>query len=344
MNELSLPGCTPEPLMSYLKALGVFRLVAEQADPDARLSWKAGVACLLSRLNRDELVAFFLKEHRPTPIVGPWGARSGFYPGSSESSAREALNAIVNAAGTIPRSGPYRNTINAIRELLVRNGFTQKVKDEDKLALMRICRNELQDEVVFWLDAVFLLTDDSRKFPPLLGTGGNEGSGSYVSTFAQLVRQLLIDHTDDAGITNALFGDFVSVIGGSAVGHFNPGAIGGANSSQGFDGGGGANPWDYVLAVEGCLLFAGAVVRRYGTDTSIRTAFPFCVEAVAVGYASESDKEASETTRRALAPALVDAGHVDGVIELACRRPRPTLPPPSTEFHRICPGPGNLGS
>ncbi len=28
MPDLPLPGCTPEPLMNYLKALGVFRLVA----------------------------------------------------------------------------------------------------------------------------------------------------------------------------------------------------------------------------------------------------------------------------------------------------------------------------
>lgn len=35
-HTLSLAGCTPEPLGNYLKALGVFRLVAEQADPNVR--------------------------------------------------------------------------------------------------------------------------------------------------------------------------------------------------------------------------------------------------------------------------------------------------------------------
>ena len=38
-------GCTPEPLMSYLKALGVFRLVAEQAT---RTQACRGPAALLS--------------------------------------------------------------------------------------------------------------------------------------------------------------------------------------------------------------------------------------------------------------------------------------------------------
>lgn len=41
-NILKLRGCTPEPLGNYLKGLGVFRLIAEQADPQARAWWKDG--------------------------------------------------------------------------------------------------------------------------------------------------------------------------------------------------------------------------------------------------------------------------------------------------------------
>ena len=61
MPEIALTGCTPEPLMSYLKALGVFRLVAEQADACARLSWTGGIAHLHSRFDRESLVDFFLE-------------------------------------------------------------------------------------------------------------------------------------------------------------------------------------------------------------------------------------------------------------------------------------------
>lgn len=32
-----LDGCAPTPLAHYLKALGILRLVAEQADPNARM-------------------------------------------------------------------------------------------------------------------------------------------------------------------------------------------------------------------------------------------------------------------------------------------------------------------
>jgi CRISPR-associated protein Csx17 len=106
MNVIDLHGCRPEPLMSYLKALGVFRLVAEQADPSAAMSWHGGTCRLHTTLDRAGLRDFILNRCRPTPIIGPWGARSGFYPGSSESSAREALNRIVAAAGADPRFAP----------------------------------------------------------------------------------------------------------------------------------------------------------------------------------------------------------------------------------------------
>ncbi|MEO2088572.1 MAG: hypothetical protein ABGY75_03620 [Gemmataceae bacterium] len=46
-DPLRLEGCTPEPLMGYLKALGVLRLLSEQL-PDAAVRgwWEAGTFCL----------------------------------------------------------------------------------------------------------------------------------------------------------------------------------------------------------------------------------------------------------------------------------------------------------
>jgi|GEM_PF-2636811 hypothetical protein len=32
-HDLELPGCTPEPLMAYLEALGILRLVSELEGP-----------------------------------------------------------------------------------------------------------------------------------------------------------------------------------------------------------------------------------------------------------------------------------------------------------------------
>src|ERR1017187_4529555 len=59
MPILILNGCPPEPLGNYLKALGVFRLVAEQADPSARAWWEGGVLRLLTRLDNRDIEIFF---------------------------------------------------------------------------------------------------------------------------------------------------------------------------------------------------------------------------------------------------------------------------------------------
>ncbi|MHB8555707.1 MAG: hypothetical protein ACYDCB_08660, partial [Candidatus Dormibacteria bacterium] len=58
MIELTLTGCHPEPLGSYLKALGVLRLVGEQKDPDARGRWQGDIFTLSSSLHDTDLVAF----------------------------------------------------------------------------------------------------------------------------------------------------------------------------------------------------------------------------------------------------------------------------------------------
>ena len=86
MPILTLSGCPPEPLGNYLKALGIFRLVAEQADPSARAWWEGGVMRLLTRLESGAVESFFLgfdgycndtnaARYRPTPIFAPWGGR-----------------------------------------------------------------------------------------------------------------------------------------------------------------------------------------------------------------------------------------------------------------------------
>src|SRR5690242_1713576 len=145
-EPLALAGCTPEPLMGYLKALGVFRLVAEQADPDARMSWAGGVCRLLTCLDREGLARFFLDCYCPTPVLAPWNGGSGFYGGGSEH-----LNAI--AKSTTPRLALYREAIKEVREFVPTSA--QKPKDEQKKALLVRCRAALPDEVVPWLDACF---------------------------------------------------------------------------------------------------------------------------------------------------------------------------------------------
>ena len=88
--NLPLPGCSPVPLAHYLKALGILRLVAEQADPAAAGCWDRDIFVLHSTLEREALLDFFLHRYRPTPILAPWNGGSGFYKKDNT----EAIQAI----------------------------------------------------------------------------------------------------------------------------------------------------------------------------------------------------------------------------------------------------------
>ena len=296
MNDLLLPGCTPEPLMNYLKALGVFRLVAEQVDPDASLAWINGTACLRTKLDRSTLIEFLLKQYRPTPILAPWNGGSGFYGGGS------APVELISAS-TTPRLQLYRDTIQLVKSFIPQ----QKPKDDDKQRLLALTRAKLADEVVMWLDVCFVLGEDSARFFPLLGTGGNDLRLEFTNNFMQRIEDVL-DFTDANSerpasrdlLGASLFADVMVSLAQSAIGQFNPGGIGGANGTQGrFEAGSLVNAWDYVLMIEGTLLFAGGLSRRMGPATNSSAVFPFSVKSIAVGYASASAIEETTDCSRA---------------------------------------------
>jgi CRISPR-associated protein Csx17 len=289
IHEHPLPGCTPTPLASYLKALAVLRLVAEAGtdgggDSEATGFWREDVFVLRTRLTKEELRAFFLDRYRPTPLIAPWGARSGFFAERSEKTAREALSAISNSDGD--RLEPFRSTINAVRDLLSSHGFDEKASDEKKIELLNLCRAELPDHILPWLDACYVLTSEGRKFPPLLGTGGNEGSGSYVSGFAQQVVACIVRRGHDHALEFALFGIAASnAHSDQTPGHFSPQGSGGANASTGFEGGVQLNAWDYLLCLEGTLFFASASTRKHEFAPP-QINFPFTVAPTAAGHGS----------------------------------------------------------
>lgn len=292
MHEVVLSGCTPEPLMNYLKALGILRLIAEDrehGDPGARGFWRDDVFVLRSRLDEKMLEAFFLEHYRPTPIVAPWGARSGFFPGGSEKTARLALDAI--AKSTDERLSLFRDTVVFVRDLLQSLSLTDKAEGEEKTAFLVQCRSSFPDHLLPWVDACYVLTADDRKFPPLLGTGGNEGSGSYVSGFAQQVVQCIIEKKYSDALRPSLFASIGRVDSDQTPGHFSGRAAGGPNASQGFEGSTSTNPWDYLLCLEGSCLWASALVRRFGQAGSGMAAFPFTVNVAGAGSTSLTTKD-----------------------------------------------------
>lgn len=97
-----LEACAAVPLAGYLKALGVFRLVAEQADPDASGFWRDERFVLRTRLTEVELVRFFVEKFEPTPVVAPWNGGSGFWPKDNRKGF-DAIHTSNDSSALIPK-------------------------------------------------------------------------------------------------------------------------------------------------------------------------------------------------------------------------------------------------
>ena len=292
-EPLPLTGCTPEPLMNYLKALGVLRLLNEQADSEARGCWRNDVFMLHSKLDRDALTKFLLNDYRPTPIVGPWAGGSGFFSKDN----KKAVSTLA-APKSSDRCKPYRQVIEAVQPILEQAGVKAKPTPEQKAELLRRYRSELPQEVVQWMDAALVLQSEGQAFAPLLGTGGNDGRLDFSQNFmARLVTLGIHNATPDSRaarwLDNALFGDPVPELRAAAVGQFAPGRAGGPNATQGMEGDSLDNPWDFVLMIEGALVLGGAAVRRLGVGGNSRATFPFTVRSSAAGVATGSDTDAA---------------------------------------------------
>ena len=295
-HELELRGCTPEPLMAYLKALGIFRLVAEQKDSGARAFWQNDAFFLRSALDREALVQFFLHEYRPTPIVSPWNGGSGFHAKDNS----KAMDTILGLES--PKFRLWNEVISTGKQILAQSGSTWK---ESKERVLAECRARFPDEALDWLDAAYVLTSGGPKYPPLLGTGGIDGRLDFSNNFMQsVVLALNLDQRRNGNaishnqVVAALFNEgSPELVRKRSTGFYNPGSVGGANASVGFNDESMTNPWDYVLMFEGALLFAGAAARRLSPQASSKAVFPFTVDNTAAGYGTSADSEYGSSAR-----------------------------------------------
>ena len=286
--EHVLGGCRPEPLASYLKALGVLRLVAAQVDPAATGHWGGDRFVLGTTLAWEDLVTFFLEAYVPTPVVSPWNSGSGFgKEGEGDLSVLERSND--------PRFEPYRRTIAVARALLER----QRELGWDKATLAAACRSELPDEALPWVDAAIVLTGDGPEFPPLLGSGGNDGRLEFSHNFQQrLVDALGVGNSSGASgdrrrgwLEDALGGSSSTQLLDASPGQFDPGGAGGSNASSLGKARTLVNPWDFVLVIEGTMLFASGASRRLAAGARGMAAMPFMVKAMPAGYSSAATGE-----------------------------------------------------
>lgn len=144
-------------------------------------------------------------------------------------------------------------------------------------------RAELDDGYLGWLDAVMLLTEEDPRYPPLLGKGGVDGSLDFGANYLECLLELLDveSGTPKAGamkmLRAALFSEATYQRSGNKIGQFSPGAAEAPNGSTGFKSKALSNSWDYVLMVEGALLFAVAATRRLESAGPSVLSYPFTV-------------------------------------------------------------------
>ncbi len=326
----TLKGCSPAPLANYLKALGILRLVGEQADPKARGWWDGERFCLMTTLSKEDLETFFLEQYQPTPLLSPWNAGSGFYRTWDEKAKRlrnsknaAALDALL--ASNNPRIASLLNAVKEVREVLPR--FCQRVDvskldkkarnklmilpegsgpifpvvpkdDTGKLQVQRILLRQSRRSEFY--HAALVEVEEEVKCPWLFGSGGNDGNIDYTGRFFENLQVVLTPESQQqsaAYIENALYGHHATgLLTGAAgkVGQFFPSAAGGANVTTGFGSQGAThlNPWDFLLSLEGGILFTARATRRLDPNALSRASAPFAVRPHAAGFATPGSEKA----------------------------------------------------
>jgi CRISPR-associated protein Csx17 len=339
MSELHthrLDGCAPTPLASYLKALGVLRLVSspennvkgEAADAAARGWWTNERFYLKTRLDRGALLRFFLEDYAPSPIIAPWNGRAGFLEGDAGTDSSRTGARLMKAIerSTAKRLDSMRDVIATLRQepMLVQydklRAEAKAASDEEKRAtgeakqaaakrrksltrqaeaiksaLLPSLRSNSDARHLRFMDACFVIAEDERA-APLLGSGGNDGSRDFGVNFAEALEALFDFNTGAprAGTRTELEVAILALAQPletrGSIGQFGPGQ-GGPNGSTGYEGWNPLNRWDVLLVLEGTLLFAGALTRRWGVEVSGRAAFPFTFEPSRAGSGALSTED-----------------------------------------------------
>lgn len=325
-----LNGCAPVPLAHYLKALGILRLVSEQVDPQARGWWEGQKFRLATSQPFDDLLNFFIDHYRPTPLLAPWNGASGFFRtwnaktkelrGSKNGVALDRLIALDNDRWVTFRE-TYKVAVNALggvlkeidvdelpakergRLLIVPKGngpvFPIADKDKDKAVIQRAMAYACS-VMSFYRSAIVDMGDDFG-YPSLWGSGGNDGAIDFTARHFENLVVALVDADKQlsrswllSALKSVAVKDLLTKATGK-VGQFHPGGVGGANSVNGPGSQHDTllNPWDFILMLEGAVLFSAHATRRLSTIEQSRAAAPFAVSAQGAGYSSAADSDES---------------------------------------------------
>ena len=332
-NSMTLVGCTPTPLANYLKALGVLRLLTSPlnnvnetaADPQARGWWENEYFRLRTRLDREALMRFLLEDYAPSPIIAPWNGSSGFYPKDN----KDGIVPLM-AAEVAKRFRRMASTIQMASDEIKNRSLTSSPKGNEKVEFVAKLRSCLPDFALDWLDATLSLSGDRLNFPQLLGTGGNDGHLDFTNNF----MQRLVSTGRPSGLFDAvtgspqphakpflrtsLFAAIAPSLQSFAIGQFAPGAAGGPNASTGYKASSNVNPWDFVLALEGAVIFAGTAARRHQGSPESGASFPFTVCPVGAGWGGVADTDEGSARAEFWAPLWnqpATCGELEGLLK-----------------------------
>lgn len=288
-------GARGRSLMGSLAALGLVRVLGTQADRALRCHING--SDLVVDTEVDDLAAWLVDSYVPTPILSPWNEGSGY--GTKDRVPKQALARLVSSGN--PRFEPFRASHDRIAPLAAQC----RAEGWDKRQLVAEVRSVCPDAMLPWLDAAVVVLDKTAlekgrlAFPPLLGSGGNDGRLDFSTNFHQRLLDVI---GDDAtrGTSLALAADWLQGSSSqplvkAAAGQFDPGAAGTPNSSPYGSAESVVNPWQFVLMIEGSLLFASAAARRLDTHTAATARVAMTFSTAGSEFANDTGSAAEES-------------------------------------------------
>jgi len=290
-----LPGLQPQPLGSYLAGLGLIRVLGEQADKDAAAAWTSDGLVVATTVT--DIARWLADEYKPMPVLSPWNGGSGF--GSKDKEPLRRLDALRSNSSA--RLADLRTAIEVAEDVVRMARAWGWITDSgvaDKNKVVLEFRNRCPDGLLPWIDAAIVLADDDTFFPPILGTGGNDGRLEFSTNFHHQVIELVgasspKDRARSLAVARDLLAGTQTVpLSDVPIGQFDPGNAGGPGSSRFGAAAPLANPWNYILTIEGAVLFAASAARK-NQHSAGRAAMPFTVNPSPEGTTSGAAGEES---------------------------------------------------
>jgi CRISPR-associated protein Csx17 len=254
-----------------------------------------------------------------TAFVAPWLANTGWGKGGKRDAGGIALSCLLNdqhprterfrsAAALVMKSAGLTNPNE--RELPASKTEVETwvgaFHKDDIGSIITQLRNRAPTHLLGWLDSVGAPRSKDKHLTkdwfPLFAKGGAEGSGNYiVRQQGYLADSFTNKDKPERGrrrLECSLTGDSMPDLLEKSwlSGLFYPGFRGDPNIGQTFDTNTRANPWDFILLMEGLLFFRSATTRRLG-DRDGNSSFPFYCDSSLGGSFSIGIREVPESDK-----------------------------------------------